>query len=120
MIVLFPNLAKVKVLPGWEAFAEYNRYFNRRLLVSVTPILLIIVLSYTHGRILGMERRLVFDVLSYFWIAYSFYFVISNVKRSKILCPRCGKIFDGPRWRHDICKNCGLAAWSPLDTHHTT
>jgi rRNA maturation endonuclease Nob1 len=67
-----------------------------------------------------MERRLVFDVLGYFWIAYSLYFVISNVERSKILCPGCEKQFDGPRWRHDKCQHCGLAAWSPVPDHQTT
>lgn len=115
MIVLFPYLAKVKVLPGWEAFAEHNRYFVRGLLIMLTPILLIIMLSYIPGRIVGLERRFVFNALGLFWIAYGIYFAVSNSKRtSKVRCPRCSEAFDGPRWRHDICQNCGLAAWSPL------
>ena len=115
MIVFFPYLAKVKVSPGWEAFAEHNRYFMRGSLMMLTPILLIIVLSYIPGRILGLERRFVFNALGLFWGAYGIYFAVSNSKRtSNVLCPRCGKTFDGPRWRHDTCQNCGLAAWSPF------
>ena len=115
MIVVFPYLARVKVLPGWEAFAEHNRYFIRGSFIMFAPILLIIVLSYIPGRIAGLERRWVFNVLGLLWIAYSIHFAVSNTKRSsKVLCPRCRKRFDGARWRHDICQNCGLAAWSPL------
>ena len=115
MIVLFPYLTKVKLLPGWEAFAEHNRYFIRGNLIMLTPILVIVALSYVPGRIMGMERRFVFDALGLLWIAYGIYFAVASSERSaKVLCPRCSKTFDGPRWRHDICQNCGLAAWSPL------
>ena len=115
MIVVFPYLAKVKVLPEWEAFAEHSRYFFRGLLIMLTPILLIIALSYVPGRIMGMERRFVFNTLGFFLTAYGIYFAVANSTRSsKICCPRCGEPFDGLRWGHDICRNCGIAAWSPL------
>jgi hypothetical protein len=120
MIVVFPYLAKVKVLPGWEAFAEHNRYFYRGLLIVLTPILLIIMLSYIPGCIMGIERKFVFNGLGLVWIACSIYFAMSNNTRvSKILCPRCRERFDSPRWRHDICRNCGIAAWSPVADQET-
>jgi hypothetical protein len=121
VIVFFPYLSKVKVSPGWESFAEHNRYFVRGLLIVLSLFFCIVVLSYVPGHILGTDRILVFRVLGFIWIGYSMYFAITNAKRSsKVLCPRCKGQFDGPRLRHDICKNCGLAAWSPLETHHTT
>lgn len=116
MIVLFPYLGKVKVSPGWEAFAEHNRYFVRGILIMLIPILLLILLSYIPSRTIGVEtRRYIFNGLGFIWIAYGGYFAISNSKRAeKVLCPRCKKRFDGPRWKHDSCQNCGLCAWSPL------
>jgi hypothetical protein len=78
MIVLFPYLAKVKVLLGWEALAAHNRYFVRGLLIMLTPILLIIALSYVPACLLGMDRISV----SVAWVSsglrISIYFAISN------------------------------------------
>jgi hypothetical protein len=119
MVVVYPYLAKIGRVPGWEAFIKHNRSLVRGLLISFGLPLGMIGLSHFSGHIFsGAQGRFVFNAFGIVWVAYTAYFTISNTRQSSnLLCPRCGEHFSNKlRWRYDRCQNCALDVWSPISS----